>query len=122
MTHRFIQHVNQLAVPTVVLGELLAGAYRPPDPTRPLALIDERVQEVRVLDFGSRCAERFGQLRGRLLQQGVAVSTADLMTAAVALVHDLTLVTHSTKDFENPGICGSLLGWKPESRKAGIGV
>jgi tRNA(fMet)-specific endonuclease VapC len=101
LTHRFIQYINQLAVPTVVLGELYAGAYRHPDPARLLALIDDLVREVHVLDFDSHCAEQFGQLRGQLLQQGVAVSTADLMIAAVALVHDLTLVTHNTQDFVN---------------------
>ncbi len=101
LTHRFIQHVNQLAIPTVVLGELFAGAYRHPDPARLLTLIDQLVQEVHVLDFDSRCAEQFGKSRGPLLRRGVVVSTADLMIAAVALVHDLTLVTHNTKDFEN---------------------
>lgn len=100
LTHRFIQYLNQLAIPTVVLGELFAGAYKHPDPTRLLALIDDLVQELHVLDFDSHCAEQFGQLRGQFLQQGIAVSTADLMIAAVALVHDLTLVTHNTKDFE----------------------
>jgi predicted nucleic acid-binding protein len=31
--------------------------------------------------------------------------TADLMIASVALVHDLTLVTHNTKDFRHiPGL------------------
>jgi tRNA(fMet)-specific endonuclease VapC len=31
--------------------------------------------------------------------EGITVNTADLMIASVALVHDLTLVTHNTADF-----------------------
>ena len=101
LAHRFIQYIDQLAIPTIVLGELYAGAYHHPDPARLLSLIDDLVQEVHVLDFDSLCAEQFGRLRGQLLQQGISVSTLDLMIGSVALVHDLTLVTHNTQDFQN---------------------
>ena len=96
----FFQHAGGLAIPTVVLAELYAGAYRHPDPPRLLRLIADLLREVRVLDFDTACAEAFGKLQAALLQQGLAVSTADLMIAAVAQVHDLTLVTHNTGDFE----------------------
>lgn len=105
LAHRFVQHVGQLAIPTVVLAELYAGAYRHSNSARLLALVSDLVQEVHVLAFDARCAEEFGRVRGRLLQQGISVSTVDLMIASVALVHDLTLVTHNTADFRNiPGL------------------
>jgi len=63
------------------------------------------LQEVHVLDFDIACAERFGQVRGQLLRQGISVRTLDLMIASVALVHDLTLVANNTADFQNvPGL------------------
>jgi tRNA(fMet)-specific endonuclease VapC len=63
------------------------------------------LQEVHVLDFDSACAEQFGKVRGQLLQQGVSVNTVDQMIASVALVHDLTLVTNNTADFQHvPGL------------------
>jgi tRNA(fMet)-specific endonuclease VapC len=101
LAHRFFQYVGQLAIPTVVLGELYAGAYHHPQPARLLALIGDLLQEVAVLDFDSACAEQFGKVRGVLLQQGIQVATADLMIASVALVHNLTLVTHNTADYQN---------------------
>lgn len=105
LAHRFLQFADQLAIPTIVLAELFAGAFKHPDPTRLLALIDDLVAELTVLDFDSECAEQFGRVRGRLLQQGISVSTADLFIASVALAHDLTLVTNNTKDFQNvPGL------------------
>jgi len=70
LAHRFMQYVGQLAIPTIVLGELYAGAYRHSNPTRLLALIGDLLQEVQVVDFDAACAEQFGQVRGRLLQQG----------------------------------------------------
>jgi len=52
-----------------------------------------------VLSYDEQCAREFGRIRGTLLRQGVSISSVDLMIAAVALVHDLTLVTHNTADF-----------------------
>jgi tRNA(fMet)-specific endonuclease VapC len=44
-------------------------------------------------------------LRASLRRQGIEINTTDLMIASIALVHDLTLVTHNTVDFQNiPGL------------------
>jgi tRNA(fMet)-specific endonuclease VapC len=68
-------------------------------------LIGDLLQEVAVLDFDSACAERFGKVQGELSQNGISVPETDLMIASVALVHNLTLVTHNTADFQNiPGL------------------
>jgi tRNA(fMet)-specific endonuclease VapC len=92
-------------VATVTLAELYAGAYKHSQVSRLLILIRDLLLEVRVLDFDSVCAERFGQIRGTLLQQGISVPTTDLMIGSVALVHNLTLVTHNTADFQSiPGL------------------
>jgi tRNA(fMet)-specific endonuclease VapC len=105
LAHRFIQYGGGLFLPTVVLGELYTGAYHVPDPSPLLQRIADLLADVRVLDFDHACAEQFGKTRGSLLQKGVSVPTADMMIAAVALVHNLTLVTHNTSDFQNiPGL------------------
>jgi tRNA(fMet)-specific endonuclease VapC len=105
MAHRFIQYGGGLFVPTIVLGELYAGAYHIADPTPLLEKISDLLNDVDVLDFDIACAEQFGMVRGRLLQHGISIPTADLMIAAVALVHNLTLVTNNTADFQSvPGL------------------
>ncbi|MBW3540606.1 MAG: type II toxin-antitoxin system VapC family toxin [Planctomycetes bacterium] len=105
LAHRFIQYIGQLGISTVVLAELYAGAHRDSNPTRLLTLIGDLLQEVHLLDFDAACAERFGRERGPLLQQGISVSAVDLMIASTALVHDLTLVTNNTADFQHvPGL------------------
>src|ERR1017187_6952351 len=96
LAHRFVQYSGGIAISTVVLAELFAGAYKLQNPARILAGIADLLQDVAVLDFDSECAEEFGKLRGSLLQQGIQIPTADLMIASVALVNDLTLVTHNT--------------------------
>jgi tRNA(fMet)-specific endonuclease VapC len=106
LVHRFIQHSGRLFIPTPVLGELYTWAYHRSNP-QPLVdrIAEELLNDVAVLEFDSRCAIEFGQLNGQLLLQGITVDSVDLMIAAVALVHDLTLVTHNTRDFERiPGL------------------
>lgn len=102
LMHRFVQHSGQLYISTLVLAELYTWAYQRSDP-RPLAdrIEKELLADVGVLDFDSDCARRFGEVRGTLLVQGIAVSRIDLMIGCVALVHDLTLVTHNTADYRN---------------------
>jgi len=105
LAHRFFQYAGGIAIPTVVLAELFAGAYKRSNPTRLLNLIADLLQEVAILDFDSACAEQFGKLQGGLLQQGITVPVADLMIAAVAQLHNLTLVTNNTADFQHiPGL------------------
>lgn len=110
VAHRFIQYGGGLFVPTVVLGELYTGAYHVSDPAPLLQKIADLLHDVQVLDFDHACAEQFGKVRGSLLRQGLSIPTADLMIGAVALVHNLTLVTNNTADFRKiPGL--RLVDW-----------
>jgi tRNA(fMet)-specific endonuclease VapC len=62
---------------------------------------NDLLSDVSVLDFDSYRANKFGEVRGQLLQQGTSVSRVDLLIASVALVHNLTLVTPNAADFQN---------------------
>ena len=106
LMHRFVQHSGLLSIPTIVLGELFTWAYHRKNPTPLIERIEnDLLTDVTVLDFDSDCAKEFGRVRGKLLQQGISVSRMDLMIACVALVHNLTLVTHNTADYQNvPGL------------------
>ena len=105
LAHQFLQRAGRLFIPAVVLGELYTGAYHIDNPDPLLQKIADLLEDVCILDFDHTCAQRFGQVRGGLLRKGISVPTADLMIAAIALVHDLTLVTNNTADFQNvPGL------------------
>jgi tRNA(fMet)-specific endonuclease VapC len=105
LAHRFIQHSGRLHISSVSLAELYAGAYHIANPQPLLDQIAELLRDVNVLFFDSDCAMISGQVRGRLLQQGRKVSTADLMIASSALTNNLTLVTNNTRDYQHiPGL------------------
>jgi tRNA(fMet)-specific endonuclease VapC len=99
LAHRFIQHSGRLAIPSIVLAELYAGAHLRSDPEPLLRQIADLLVAVTVLDFDPSCAEQFGRLRGELKRLGVGVGPMDLMIASVALAHGMTLVTHNTAHF-----------------------
>ena len=102
LAHYFMQHGGRLFTTTVVLAELYAWAFKRTDTQRVIRLIDEDLlADIQVLSFDEACALEFGRIRGSLLRQGLDVSPVDLLIAAVALHHDLTLVTHNTFDFRN---------------------
>ncbi|NLF68455.1 MAG: type II toxin-antitoxin system VapC family toxin [Candidatus Anammoximicrobium sp.] len=112
LTHRFIQHSGRLSIPTLVLAELYAWAYGRDNPTPLLEKIRRLLDDVELLGFDQDTAERFGIIQTQLLRRGITVNPVDLMIASVALVHDLTVVTHNTKDFQNiPGL--RLEDWWP---------
>lgn len=106
LMHRFAQHSGRLNLPTIVLAELYTWAYHKPSPNRLIQKIEnDLLADVTLLDFDRNCAKEFGRVRGELLKKGQSVSRVDLMIAAVALHHNLTLVTHNTADYQHvPGL------------------
>jgi tRNA(fMet)-specific endonuclease VapC len=100
LTHFFVQHSGRLYIPTPVLGELYTWAHHRQSGQSLINRIEnELLNDVSILNFDRQCAEEFGRLNGRLLRVGVVAKPVDLMIAATALAHDLTLVTHNTQDF-----------------------
>jgi tRNA(fMet)-specific endonuclease VapC len=100
LTSRFIQY-GQLYTTTINAGELFTWAYKKPNPNLLLPGIDDLLSELIVLPFDHGSAEVFGQYRGTLLSQGIEVARLDMLIASIALQHNLTLVTHNTKDYVN---------------------
>ncbi len=104
--HRFVQHAGRLYTSSVALAELYDWAFRRTDPAAAVAVVDKMLlHEVATIGFDDDCAKECGRLRVELRRQGIGTAALDLLIAAVALLYDLTLVTHNTKDFERiPGL------------------
>lgn len=97
---RFIQYSGRLYLSSVALAELYVLAYRLDDPTPRLNAIEEVIRdEVAVIDFDADCARVAGRLRADLMRRGAAVPSIDLLIGSVAVMYDMTLVTHNTTDF-----------------------
>jgi hypothetical protein len=58
----------------------------------------------RILSFDDTAARRYGTLMAERKARGKPMSVLDGQIASIALVHNLTIVTRNTKDFEECGL------------------
>ncbi len=101
MTNRFLQYTGGLHISAVTLGELYTWALRVKAPPRRLQDLLQLLTDVTVLDVTPDVARKFGEVRAALLDRGKPAPNVDLLIAAAALSHGLTLVTHNVADYAN---------------------
>jgi len=98
---RFTDHINRgdsLLVSGITHFEILYGCYKNNSTSRlrqyltwlrPLKVIGLRIGDFQIAP----------QIKAILQQQGQPIEDADILIAATALHHNLTLVTHNTRHF-----------------------
>ncbi len=102
--HRFVQHSGQLNVSVITLAELYAWTLGRRTSPKYQAGLNDMLQKIAILDFDHAIVRRFGEVRAQLLDQGQSAPPMDMLIAATALVHGLTVVTHNVADFSHlPG-------------------
>jgi tRNA(fMet)-specific endonuclease VapC len=93
-----------LGLSVVSAAELWEGALFSRDPKRSQETLEAFLSGVDILGLDEEICKRFGQLRGSMRKRGQTIGDFDLLIAATALRHDLTLLTNNRKHFE--GIAG----------------
>ena len=90
----------------ITVGEMVYGAYRSDRPDQFLRQLEERLwPNIRILPFNRAAAETYGRLRAQLEEAGTPLAEPDLRIAAIALTHDLTMVTGNIRHFSRvPGL------------------
>lgn len=88
-----------LSISAITLGEILDGIYYGTDPLRHLRGFRQFLEIVAVVTVDEVIMTRFARLRGQLRQSGQLIGDFDLIIAATALEHDLTLVTRNLRHF-----------------------
>ena len=91
--------LSQIAVCSVVKGELFYGSIRSSNPERNLTLQQGFLSQFVSLPFDDQSAIIFGEIRAQLAAKGTPIGAYDLQIAAIALANNLILVTHNTKEF-----------------------
>jgi tRNA(fMet)-specific endonuclease VapC len=92
--------VSDIAICSVVEAELYAGARKYGNPARREATLDEMLEVYASLPFDSACVPQYARIRDHLEKQGCCIGANDLLIAAIALTHDMIVVTHDCNEFK----------------------
>lgn len=90
---------SDIVVPAPVRAELYYGAARSSVPARSRHAVDEFLARFHSLPFDDTAADAYGRIRADLAARGMPIGPNDLLIAAIALSHDLTVVTHNGREF-----------------------
>lgn len=101
---RWLQTIELLAISTVTIEEAYFGLSWRPNAAK-LNLFNATVSSLHaVYPITQAIAQRAGMLRGQLQAQGVARHAPDMLIAATAIEHQLTIATRNVRDFAGCGV------------------
>ncbi|ODG99939.1 twitching motility protein PilT [Nostoc sp. KVJ20] len=92
-------NVEDIAVCSVVKAELFYGAMKSNNPQITLARQQQFLTLFVSLPFDDVTALTYGRIRAELAANGTPIGPNDFQIAAIALIHNLTLVTHNIREF-----------------------
>jgi len=96
---------GQLRLCSIVKAELLYGARRSDQTAANLRRLIKFFASMKSLPFDDACAEQHAIIRTELARSGKPIGPNDMIIAATAVAHGLTLVTHNTREFSRvPGL------------------
>ncbi|ELS02445.1 putative nucleic acid-binding protein [Xenococcus sp. PCC 7305] len=93
------QKPSDIVLCDIVKLELYYGAYKSERKDQNLQVLSEFFQEFDSLYFGVKAAQKAGEIRAKLATLGTPIGPYDLQIAAIAIVHNLILVTHNIDEF-----------------------
>ena len=107
--YNIVKAVNStgLACSIITYGELLHGAYKSVDPQRGLHSISIFLHDlsVKIVPLDEKTIDHFAKLKASLELKGEKLADFDLLIAATALSHSLTLITNNIRHFHRvPGL------------------
>lgn len=97
-------HQDRISVSAVTIEEMTFGFRVKPQPALERRLTAALHSRVDVLPVTEEIARRAGELRGERRLAGRTNTMADMLIAATAAMHGMTLVTRNVRDFEGCGV------------------
>jgi len=93
-------HSDDLALCSVVKAELLYGAIKSQNRNKNETRLRAFFSQISSLSFDDESAEQYGIIRATLEQSGNNIGANDIMIAAIAIQHHLTVITRNWREFE----------------------
>jgi len=95
----FAHPPKDIFIPSMVIYELQVGIAKSTNPHKREKQLATLLEQVNTIDFGNREAKVSALIRADLEKKGTPIGPMDILIAGCAKAHNLTLVTHNTKEF-----------------------
>jgi len=101
----FIRHLRKVTpeeqhISVITVAEIVYGAEKSLRPAYHLKNLEEiLLPEVSVIEFDVEAAYIAGKIRARLEKMGLPLAWADIQISAIAIAHDMTLITGNIRHF-----------------------
>jgi tRNA(fMet)-specific endonuclease VapC len=96
----FSVHWEDIGISSIVLAELWFGVEKSQYREQNKMALENFLAPFTILEFDSKAAETYAVIRADLEAKGTIIGANDLLIAAHAFSHGLTLVTNNVKEFE----------------------
>lgn len=96
----FNRHAGQLSISSITLAELIHCAEKSEQAEKNLRLVDDFTSRLVVLDYDTKAAAHYGNIRAELEKSGQTIGVNDLHIAGHARSEGLILVTNNKREFE----------------------
>lgn len=95
----FLHSPQDIFLSSLVLYELQVGIAKSNNPQKREKQLATLLEQIHVVHFREREAKASALLRAELEKKGTTIGPIDILIAGTAKAHNLTLVTHNTKEF-----------------------
>lgn len=89
----------EIIVCSVVRGELIYGGLKSQTPEVSLQKQMSFLRPYGTLSYDDPAAQEYGRIRSHLEKLGTPIGPYDMQIAAIAIVHDLIVITHNIREF-----------------------
>lgn len=93
------QNPEDLCISVITYAELMHGVEKSQAVEKNRIAMTLFLSAITVLDFNSRAAEVYGEIRAELEKNGTPIGPMDLLIAGHAKSQNLVLVTNNTREF-----------------------
>lgn len=90
---------EDVVVSVITEGELRTGAAKSSSPIKTLRLIENFLRPLTIVEFTSRDAIAYADVRAKLERAGTPIGPLDTLIASQAVARKLTLVSNNEREF-----------------------
>lgn len=91
---------NDACVCSIVVAELFFGAMKSRNPPQTIASQRQFLMLFPSLPFDDQSAQNYAIIRADLQSKGTPIGGNDLLIAAIAMTHNLILISHNLREFQ----------------------